>query len=133
MAQAQAGDATGIIAAIVYVLCGGRGRTVGIQLDGYILANGHWGNIVFYGNGSGTGTAIAVDIGNGQGDGVSVAYVVAIEAGIVQAQAGDATGIVAAIVYIVGGDATGSVRVELDGDILAQGDRIDIVFNRYHR
>ncbi len=126
--KAEAGNSTSIVAAIVNSCGCNTSCSVNIQLHGQILTQGNRSDIVFYGDGRSTGTAIAVNIGDGQGNGIAIANRITIEAGIVQAEAGDSTSIVAAVVHITGGDASSSVGIQLDGYILTQGHWCNVVF-----
>src|SRR5205814_3882875 len=78
-------------------------------------------------DGGGAGGAVAVVIGHCQGDGVS-ADVADNKAGLVQAEVGDAAGVAAAVVDLGWGDARVASRIQLNGQVLADGhgrDRID--------
>ncbi len=110
--QRQAGDATGITATIVDGSGSGAPRTIRIQLNGDVLANGYWSHIVYNCKIRTTVTGISVDIGHGEGDGISSIDIVTIKAGIVQTQISDCTVVIGTIVYIGGGDRTIATGVQ---------------------
>ncbi len=119
----QAGNSASVIGTVVHILRRDAGSTVGIELDGDVLTQCDRIDIVFNGHGCGATALVVVDIGHRQGDGIATAYVVTIKAGIVKYEAGNSTSIVGAVVDILRCGAACAIGIQLDGYILAKGDR----------
>ncbi len=99
-------------------------------MDGQILADGDRWHTVFYGNGCGTTALVAVDIGHGQGDRVS-SYVGTVEDGIVKADGGNRTVVIASCIDILSGNGCIAGRIKLHGQVLTQGSRWYSINNGY--
>src|SRR5206468_12641580 len=119
LAQAQAGDAAGIRAAVVHLL-GGDGDVAGsVELNRHVAGNHHRRDGINYRDRGGAGGAVAVIVSHRQGDGVG-ADVGAIKGGLVQAEVSDAAGVAAAVVNLFGGDGGMAGGVELQSQALAE-------------
>jgi hypothetical protein len=74
---------------------------------------------------------VVVHVRHGQGHGVAV-DIGAVEGRDVERQAGNPAGIAAAVVDLGRGDGGITRGIELNRDVLADGNRVDIVLNRHH-
>src|SRR5205823_230157 len=113
LAQAQAGDAAGVAAAVVD-LGWGDGRVAGgVQLNRQVLADSHGRDRINHRDGGGGALAVTVVVSDRQGHGVG-ADVGTIEIGLSQARVGDAAGVAAAVVDLAWGDGRVAGGVELN-------------------